>query len=64
LLWQLFRALIEGTLENLVRDLGPKVVKKVLAAIDQTVEEFLQAALHISPQYISVQLKAEKLGCL
>jgi len=40
--------------------LGPKVVKKVLAAIDQTVEEFLHAALHISPQYISVQLKAEK----
>ena len=64
LLWQLFRALIEGTLENLVRDLGPKVVKKVLAAIDQTVEEFLHAALHISPQYISVQLKAEKLGYL
>ena len=36
LLWQLFRALIEGALEGLVRDLGRKVVKKVLAAIDQT----------------------------
>ena len=64
LLWQLFRALIEGALEGLVRDLGRKVVKKVLAAIDQTVEGFLSEALQISPQQISVQLKAEELGYL
>jgi hypothetical protein len=64
LLWQLFRALIEGALEGLVRDLGRKVVKKVLAAIDQSVEGFLSRALQITPQLISVQLKAEKLGCL
>jgi hypothetical protein len=64
LLWQLFRALIEGALESLVRDLGRKVVKKILAAIDQTVEGFLNEALHISPQQISVQLKAEELGYL
>lgn len=64
LLWELFRALIEGALEGLVRDLGPKVVKKVLAAIDQTVEGFLTEALQMSPQQVSVQLKAEELGCL
>jgi len=64
LLWQLFRALIEGALEGLVRDLGRKVVKKVLAAIDQTVEGFLNDALHMSPEQVSVQLKAEKLGYL
>jgi hypothetical protein len=64
LLWQLFRALIEGALEGLVRDLDRKVVKKVLAAIDQTVEGFLSEALQISPQQISVQLKAEELGYL
>jgi hypothetical protein len=64
LLWQLFRALIEGALEGLVRDLGRSVVKKVLAAIDQTVEAFLNEALQISPQQISVQLKAEALGYL
>ena len=62
LLWQLFRALIEGALDGLIRDLGKKVVKKVLAAIDQTVEEFRSEALQISPQQISVQLKAEELG--
>ena len=64
LLWQLFRALIEGALQGLVRDLGRRVVKKVLAAIDQTVEGFLNEALQISPQQISVQLKAEALGYL
>ena len=64
LLWQLFRALIEGALDGLVRDLGRKVVKKVLAAIDQTVEEFLNHALQISPQQVAVQLKAEELGYL
>ena len=64
LLWQLFRALIEGALEGLVRDLGQKIIKKVLAAIDQTVEEFLNEALQISPQQVSAQLKAEELGYL
>ncbi len=64
LLWQLFRALIEGALEGLVRDLGRKVLKKVLAAIDQTVEDFLNQALQISPQQVAVQLKAEELGYL
>jgi len=64
LLWQLFRALIEGALEGLVRDLGQKIIKKVLAAIDQTVEEFLNEALQISPQQVAAQLKAEELGYL
>jgi hypothetical protein len=64
LLWQLFRALIEGALDDLVRELGRKVVGKVLAAIDQSVEEFLNQALQISPEQVSVQLKAEELGYL
>jgi hypothetical protein len=64
LLWQLFRGLIEGALDTLVRDLGRKVVRKVLAAIDQTVEGFLNDALHMSFQQVSVQLKAEQLGYL
>lgn len=64
LLWQLFRALIEGALEGLVRDLGRKIIKKILAAIDQTVEGLLNQALQISPEQVSVQLKAEMLGDL
>jgi len=64
LLWQLFRALIEGALEGLVRDLGRKAIKKVLAAIDQSIEGFLNQALQISPEQVAVQLKAEELGYL
>jgi DDE superfamily endonuclease len=64
LLWQLFRALIEGALETLVKDLGPKIVKKVLSAIDVSVEDFLADALHMTPHQVSVQLKAEELGYL
>jgi len=64
LLWQLFRALIEGAMEGLIRDLGRRVIQKVLAAIDQTVEGFLNQALQISPEQVAVQLKAEELGYL
>ena len=64
LLWQVFRALIEGALDGVVRDLGWRVIRRVLAAIDQTVEGFLNQALQISPELVAVQLKAEELGCL
>lgn len=64
LLWQLFRALIEGALDGLLRDMGRKVIRRILAAIDQTVEGFLNDALQITPDHVAVQLKAEQLGYL
>lgn len=64
LLWQLFRALIEGALDSLVRDLGRRVIRKVSAAIEQTVESFLSGALQMKPEQIQVQLEAEALGYL
>ena len=64
LLWQLFRALIEGALEGLVRDLGRKVVRHLIEAIDQSVEEFLARALQMKPDQVAVQLEAEQLGYL
>jgi hypothetical protein len=64
LLWQLFRALIEGALEGLVRDLGRNIIKQVLAAIDHSVESFLEQALQISSENVTAQLKAEELGYL
>lgn len=64
LLWQLFRALIEGALDLLVRELGRKVIHRVLAAIDQTVEGFLNEALHLTREQVAVQLKAEQWGYL
>jgi hypothetical protein len=47
-----------------VRVLGRRPVKKVLAAIDQSVEGFHQEALQIGPQQVATQLKAENLGYL
>lgn len=64
LMWQLFRALIEGALEGLVRDLGRHVIQTITEAIDQTVEAFLNDALQISPEHVSAHLKAEELGYL
>jgi len=64
LLWELFRALIAGALEGLVRDLGRRLVRRVVAAIDQTVQEFLTAALQMKPDQVAVQLEAEDLGYL
>jgi hypothetical protein len=64
LLWQLFRGLIAGALESLVRDLGRRVIRKVSAAIEQTVESFLSGALQMKPEQVQVQLEAEALGYL
>lgn len=64
LLWQLFRALIEGALESVVRDLGRRVIRKVNAAIEQSVESFLSRALQMKPDQVQVQLEAEALGYL
>ena len=64
LLWELFRALIEGALESLVRDLGRRIVRKVSAAIEQSVESFLSSALQMKPDQVEVQLEAEALGYL
>ena len=64
LLWQLFRALIEGALESLVQDFGRQVIQKITASLDQTVEAFLTEALQISPAQVSAQLKAEELRYL
>jgi hypothetical protein len=64
LMWHLFRALIQGALDGLVRQLGRKLIRKVLAAIDQTVDAFLNDAFHLSPEHVAAQLKAERLGHL
>jgi hypothetical protein len=64
LLWELFRALIEGALDGLVRQFGRKTIKLILAAINDTVEEFLSEAFQMQPHQVAAQLKAQKLGYL
>jgi hypothetical protein len=58
LLWELFRALIEGALDTLVRQLGKKTITSVRTAIHDTVDEFLTGALQMKPEQIQAQLKA------
>lgn len=64
LLWELFRALIDGALETLARQLGRKTIDAVSAAINETVEDFLSTALQMMPDQIQTQLKAQELGYL
>ena len=40
------------------------MIRKVMEAIDGTVEAFLNDALQISPDLVSAQLEAEELGYL
>jgi hypothetical protein len=64
LLWELFRTLIDGALDTLVRQLGRKTIDAVRTAINDTVEDFLTAALQMKPDQIQTQLKAQELGYL
>jgi hypothetical protein len=64
LLWELFRALIDGALDTLVGQLGQKTIDAVRNAINDTVEDFLTTALQMKPDQIQTQLKAQELGYL
>jgi hypothetical protein len=62
LLWELFRAIIEGALDGLVATIGSDLAKTVMAAIDEAVENFLCRTLQMLPGQIEAQLKAEDAG--
>ena len=64
LLWELFRAIIEGALAGLLRKLGKKTIAIVGSAINIAVDEFLTHALQMKPDQVTVQLNAEELGYL
>lgn len=62
LLWELFRAIIEGALDALTSTIGAEAVEKAMVAIDGAVETFLNRALQMEPCQIEAQLKAEAAG--
>jgi hypothetical protein len=64
LLWQLFRAIIEGSLDTLRAKLGRRTIDGIMAAIDEEVDAFLSRALQIDPGLIDSQIKAEDAGYL
>jgi len=62
LMWQLFRRLIEGALDQLTSLLGDDVIARVSEAIDEAVDSFLNQALQIDRAQIEGQLHAESVG--
>lgn len=63
-LWEFFRALLNGALNRFRQSLGKETLEAITAAIDATVEEFLFKALQIDSDSVYAQLRAEKLGIL
>ncbi|MDA3832972.1 MAG: hypothetical protein PF495_06205 [Spirochaetales bacterium] len=59
-LWEFFKALLNGVLDCFRAALG----EDVLAAIKTAIEEFLFSALQIDNESVYAQLKAEQMGAL
>jgi hypothetical protein len=64
LLWEFFKAIIYGVLEQFERTIGSNVLKKIKETIKNTVEDFLEKALQLDESYLKNEFKAEKLGLL
>ena len=64
LLWELFKALINGTLDSFQHLLPQNTLEEIKKKIDQTVTEFLNDALQLDSDYLNTELKAENLGLL
>jgi len=58
-LWELFKSLIHGTLDQFEQCIGKKMIKAIKKTIDSTVEIFLQKALQMDDASCQRQIKAE-----
>jgi hypothetical protein len=64
ILWELFRALIFGTLENMQNILKAEIIELIKTRIDKNVSDFLDKALQLDEFHIEAELKAQKCGGL
>ncbi|HBM16555.1 MAG TPA: hypothetical protein DD381_09480 [Lentisphaeria bacterium] len=64
LLWELFKAIIYGVLDTFKDLIGEKMLNKIKSKISSTIEEFLEKALQLDENYITNELRAERLGVL
>ena len=64
LLWEFFKAIIYGVLDQFEQTIGSNVLKKIRETIKNTVENFLEKALQLDENYLKNEFKAEKLGLL
>lgn len=63
-LWELFKALIYGTLDKFEEQIGASQLKSIKTAIDMSIDEFLHRALQLDEQSIRSELRAEARGAL
>jgi hypothetical protein len=63
LLWELFKKLIYGVLDQF-ETLGKEVVTEIKEKIQTTIENFLEKALQLDSEYLKNERKAEKLRAL
>ena len=59
LLWKIFKALINGALDNLVPQIGESVIQTIKSSIDKTVTEFFESALQIDEMSFKVEARAK-----
>jgi DDE superfamily endonuclease len=64
LLWNLFRSIISGALDQFEKFIGKARIQELVAAIDGAVEDFLSEALQISPSHVQALAHAEAFGAL
>lgn len=64
LLWQLFRSIISGVLDQFEEFIGTARIQDLTTAIDGAVEDFLSEALQLTPSHVQSLEKAEALGAL
>jgi hypothetical protein len=62
ILWELFRALIFGTLDNMQDILSIDIIELIKTRIDNNVSDFLDKALQLDEFHIENELKAQKCG--
>lgn len=63
-LWEFFKALLNGVLDTFLNILGADVLARIKTAIGTTIDDFLSAALQADNESVCAQLKAEQLGVL
>jgi hypothetical protein len=64
LLWNLFRSIISGVLDQFEKAIGKARIQELLTAIDGAVEDFLSEALQITPSHVKALARAEELHAL
>ncbi len=64
ILWELFKAIIYGVLDSFKELFGEEMLDKIKSKINSTIEEFLEKALQLDENYITNEIKAERLGAL